>query len=325
MDMPISKILILVEFFYLLPSIGIGYWLFGKDEKLSGGAKVALTLYFSLVTIPWVATSLALDFGLLIRLGILMHLVMIVTLIFIYPLWKWFRNLKLGLPKTNDVLMIVVGACAATVYALIHTRSELLFQLYSWIVRDDAYCFYLVIFKAMAAPGLPIQEHLKEVAAIITTPGNVPYPATAIVLFKKFGMQAMHAAFAAVLAVFAYLSAQRLLKNPLYGLLAAAAVILNPYLLSVPVLDRNLIALATSSVIFYLLIAGAGRPIALGLLLGLVSGMGLRFLPSLMVIPVLLALYWRGQLKPKPLIFLALGFLITFSTVSYTHLRAHET
>ncbi|MDP8256841.1 MAG: hypothetical protein P9M14_13915, partial [Candidatus Alcyoniella australis] len=315
------KILLLIEFFYVLPGIGLGYWLFAKSD-LPTRAKVALTLFVSMLVVPFTAAWIALMLGQLIRLQILMNVAAVATLIFIIPLWRWFRSLRLALPKLDDLLLLCIAGGSAAFYVVFHTQDELMFQVYSWILRNDAYCFYLMIFKTMAAPGLPQAESLEQIHKIISTPGNVPWPATALVIFKKYGIHGVHAAFAATLACFSYLSVHHLLKKRAYALIAAAFAVLNPFVLNTPVLDRNFIALATSSVLFYLLITQSAGPLALGLLLGLVSGMGLRFLPILMVFGVGLSMYQRKLLKPWPIVLAVFGFAVTFS-INLRHLALY--
>ena len=102
-----------------------------------------------------------------------------------------------------------------------------------------------------------------------------------------------------LLAVFGWLLGERMTGSRKGALIGLAALALNPYVVMIPDLDRNVIALAYAAMLFFLADTGWFGPIALGVLSGVVTGMGLNLMPILYLLPVSLHLRvvhrWNSQ------------------------------
>jgi hypothetical protein len=147
---------------------------------------------------------------------------------------------------------------------------------------------------------------------IICTPGNTLFTSTFIPILKLAGPRFLYLMFSALLYIFVYLISKRLLQNNRLSLFVALFALLNPYVLSVQALDRNFMALAVSAVFMYIVLEYKEKVFLQGLIFGILSGTGLRFLPIIFVVPAVL-LFNNDRLKKALLFFLAFTITFTFN------------
>jgi len=139
-----------------------------------------------------------------------------------------------------------------------------------------------------------------------------------------FGLHSFHVLyvlFAVVLFLFTYLLLEHWTESEAAALAGAAFVCLNPYVLSLEVLDRNFIALALSAAAFCTLAMQRDRIFVHGLLFGLCAAAGLRFLPLLFLVPVFL-IYLRQRVRWLSWLLFGLAFTIVVAH-NLPHLSYH--
>ena len=102
---------------------------------------------------------------------------------------------------------------------------------------------------------------------------------------------------------------------------AALFAVANPYWLSVETLDRNAMALSLSAALFHALFFRRDSSLLHGLLLGLVAGTGLRFIPLTFGLSVLLC-YAHRRARPRDLTVMVGAFAAVF-VFNLPHLSHH--
>jgi len=156
---------------------------------------------------------------------------------------------------------------------------------------------------------------------IICTPGNTLFTSFMLPILKTEAFFILSILFAVVVSFFMYVLIREIVGNRLIATAAALFSILNPYVLSIEVLDRNIMAFALSTVLLYALQRWKDKHIVIGVIFGLLAGTGLRFLPLLFGIPIII-LFIRDKKGPKAYIQLIVSFLVTFA-FNLPHLRFH--
>lgn len=325
------KIVLLAEIVFVLPAIGIGQRFLSKSN-LSIEAKIALSLTAGLVTVPFLCGAASVGLGIYNSVPLIISVSCLTGLALYKPIKRFFFRLKPPRPSANVLLFLTCLSGVGILYYYIHNCEELYFQLYSWIVKGDAKCFYLQMFKTLflfQPIFLPEVEKsylffrpLTDVHPIICTPANVVLPSTMLVIFGRHGLQVLHALLAVQLAAFSYLTVEALTGRRLFSYISLFIAVLHPYLLDTVVLDRNFIALSFSSILLYLLVKNLGGPMLLGLLYGFISGLGLHFLPLGFIFPIAIAAIARKSLSIRWLFLFLSGFIITFS-INLPHLAIY--
>ena len=219
--------------------------------------------------------------------------------------------------------LIALLCCGIGVlYWLHYSEAEFLYSLLSYLLRGEAECFYMQTFSFVADlnPTLSAPD-VDKAYNIISTPGNTLFTTMAVAVFGRYGFQVLYLIFAVNLFVFTSLLALRWTESRPAALLAAMFVCLNPYVLSVEVLDRNFITLSLSAAAFYALAAHRDRIFLHGLLFGLCASTGLRFLPLLFLASVALV-YSLRRVRLLSLLLFLLAFSLAFA-VSVPHLSYH--
>ena len=120
--------------------------------------------------------------------------------------------------------------------------------------------------------------------------GKIMLAATFLHLFGMVGYRLLRVAILVLLMCVGWLTGEQLTGSRTGAIVGAVVLALNPYVLMIPDLDRNVMALAYAGLLFYMCHAGIGIPIVLGLLAGLTAGLGLNMLPVMFVLPLALHL-----------------------------------
>jgi hypothetical protein len=216
-----------------------------------------------------------------------------------------------------------------------HSDSEFWLQLYSYLSRGEAECFYMQTFRFVE--GLNAQgstQGIREAFGIISTPGNTLFTAGWMHAFGDRTFQVVDVAFRCVLVLFSFLVFRQWCVGALgerrsaqaVALFGAAFAALHPFVLSIEVLDRNVITYALTPVLLYTLALkrphlGVAEPALHGWIFGIIAGTGLRFLPLTYVV-VLVVYYLRHR---RPVRDWAVAGATAFATFAFNllHLRHH--
>lgn len=240
--------------------------------------------------------------------------------------WWGRREQKPLRPITRSHIAVLGGAAfVGLVTAWSHSDAELLLAMASWLERGEAECFYMqsfVLVDELQGPRHSLS--VRDAWSIISVPTNTALTAPLLPIFDD---RTFRVADVLARSLTFCLLAALLLRRRVHlaaALSVAGFALLNPYMLGVEVLDRNVLAAMFSGALLLALQTAPGATLLHGALLGLTAGAGLRFLPVVFVVPVLLhhfALRSGGQ-GGRRLGWLAIGFLATIA-VGLPHLFQH--
>jgi len=226
-------------------------------------------------------------------------------------------------PEQGWHWQIALSGCGVGIlYWLYYSEAEFLLSLVSYLLRGEAECFYMQTFSFVADlnPALSAPDVAKAYN-IISTPGNTLFTTTAMALFGSAAFRVLYLLFAINLFVFSALLTFRWTESRVAALTAAMFVCLNPYVLSLEVLDRNFITLSLSAAAFYALAVHRDRIFLHGLLFGLCAASGLRFLPLLFLISVMVV-YTLRRVRLMSWLLFGLAFALA-AAVNAPHLSYH--
>ena len=230
------------------------------------------------------------------------------------------RHLRPPRPTADDGIALGLAALVAVAAAVHHTDAELLLNLAAFLDSGEAKCFYMQTFEL--TPGLTGAPPRTELFFdIINTPGNTLFTAGLMPLLGPLAFRALFVAFWVTLFLFVRALATELTGRSGVATAAALFAVFNPYTLSIEVLDRNLIALALSAVLWHALRTLPRAHLLHGLLFGALAGTGLRFLPVIHLVPVL-ALYATSRARPLGYLTFA-GAALALAAINLPHLAHH--
>ncbi len=279
---------------------------------------IGSTIFFAIANVSLVNINIALFSG--IYLNSIVVFITALTIVFLFLGLiilknKQIRNIKnlVCFPTLKDEFQAlgVLGSILVFLF-FYYSNSEFLLSLASYFAKETATCFYMQTFRVIGLfnPGVNSLDALTKAYDIICTPGNVLFTATLLPILKMSCFKFLYLIFNALLFIFTYLICKRLLKNKTAALVVAIFSILNPYILSVEVLDRNVMALSISALFFYCLLEHKQKIFLQGVVFGLLAGTGLRFLPLLFIVPVLIL--WGKDISLKKIALFVIAFLITY-------------
>lgn len=279
-------------------------------------ARVGIVIFFSLAVVPFISLNYSLFCGKYIsdKLVTVVSLVTIAFFAFLQFLSRDKTENKVSLPENNDkqgMLVLFICLLCALFSFYYYSNREFLFSLGSYLIKGDAGCFLMQTFKTYG-PLNPGKIPDLKIYEIICTPGNILFTSAILPILKLCSFKAVYVLFNCMIFIFVYLIINKLVKNRIVGIAAALFSVLNPYMLSVEVLDRNVMAFAVTAVLFYLILEHPKEIFLHGLVFGILSGLGLRFLPFLFVIPVCI-LYFFREFGLKNLIIFFCAFFVTFT------------
>ncbi|MHB8155112.1 MAG: hypothetical protein ACYDFR_03555 [Candidatus Omnitrophota bacterium] len=270
-----------------------------------------------MLVVPFININLALLTGIYINRPVIM-VTALCSLVFIFLLSS--RGLKrnnlkkiFSLLYSKDELLVLPLFVSALVFLFFYySNIEFLLSLAAYLVKGDAPCFYMQSFRTIGLlnPGFSRLDALTKVYEIICTPGNILLTSTFLPVLKINCFKIIYLVFNALLLIFSYLLCRKLVKNRIIALLVSAFSVLNPYVLSVEVLDRNFMSLAISVILFYVLLEYKEKRFLQGLIFGILAGTGLRFLPLVFIVPIFIL--WGEDNDLKRIALFAVAFFITF-------------
>lgn len=235
---------------------------------------------------------------------------------------SWWANRGEGAePWTARHTAVLLGALAvAAVTWANHNDAELLLSLTSYLQRGEAECFYMQSFALTdELQGAGNTASVRDAWSIISVPTNVIFTAPLLPLLDDVTFRAVDALARALLFTFLACLVYRREGSVLVALGVSAFALLNPYTLGVEVLDRNVLCAMLSAALLLSLRTAPSSALLHGALLGLTAGAGLRFLPIVFALPVLLH---HGRDLRRALPRLGAGFALTVA-VGVPHLAQH--
>ncbi|MFH1464521.1 MAG: hypothetical protein ABIO70_09045 [Pseudomonadota bacterium] len=275
--------------------------------------RVAYALLFTLAAVPLVAFQLALALPAFLSRGLLAAVAGAWLLGLAWPAWKLGRGLLPPRPERWELGVLALALALGAFTWLHHSGVELWLSLGSYLRTDEAMCFYMqtMSFVPELNPGRD-PALVRRAYEIISTPGNSLFTASWMAVLGPWTFRFLHAAFHCLLVLFSVLLLRRWTDSLLVAVLVGSFAALNPYTLWIEVLDRNVLVYALTPALLYTIAFHRERALLHGLLLGLIGGLGLRFLPLVFLVPA--ALLYLEQRQPWRRWALALlGFALAFA------------
>ncbi len=295
-------------------------------EKMGLLERLGVTLFLALTVVPFVNINYALFGGGYISNETTLAACAIMAVLFGALIFYRSRippvKEKAGKMPSQELPVLLLAVLLAVFLFFYYTNKEFLLSLGSYLIKGDAECFYLQTFETVGDMRPDLAGLIKtNPYEIICTPGNILFTSTLISILKLSSFKALYVIILSLLFIFTYLISKKLLGSRLIASITAIFSCLNPYILSVEVLDRNVMALAVSAVMVYLVIAHKNKVFFHGIVFGILAGTGLRFIPLLFILPVAL-LYYRERLSLRSCLVFIPAFVITF-TFNLPHLYFH--
>lgn len=253
----------------------------------------------------------------------------LLAIVFCVMIWKYRDrtvHVLLGCECLNfisDGLTFLCFIAAVVVYALFYSNMQAIVSLGSYIMKGDAECFYMQSFKTLNVlnPILNRYNLPHEFYTIICTPGNTLFTVFMLPVFKLATFFYCYLLFAFILVVCVYLLVNETIKNRLIALCVALFSLLNPYMTSIEILDRNVMSFALSALLLFSLKRWKTSYLLHGFVFGLLAGTGLRFLPLLFGIPLIVS-YIHNKARWNAYLFCVTAFVLTFA-FNLPHLKNH--
>lgn len=291
--------------------------------------RMGSAVFFTLAVVPFLVLNLALASNSYITEGLITRTAIFTILLF--GLLSFLKSRKKiqakGIPPAHnlkeEITVLIILMLVSLFSLLYYSNSEFILSLGSYLLKGDASCFAMQTLRTspLLNPEFLASGLRYKFYDIICIPGNTLFTASLLPVFKLESFRAAYLLFNGMLFLFTYLLTRRLVGKQSIALIVAAFAVFNPYILSVEVLDRNIMSLALSAFMFYLLIEHKNKPLLQGLVFGLLSGTGLRFLPLLFCLPIFM-LYHRQGKRPRDYLIFILGFAVTFA-FNIPHLFYH--
>jgi hypothetical protein len=232
------------------------------------------------------------------------------------------RHLRPPRPTADDALLLGLALLVGGGAAIHYTDAELLLNLAAYLDTGEAKCFYMQTFELTAGLAVGAAGPRPEVFFdIINTPGNTLFTAGLMPLAGLHTFRILYVAFGVTLFLFVRLLAAELTGRKGIATAVALFAVANPYTLSIEVLDRNLIALALSAVLWQAVRSQPRSHLLHGLVFGALAGSGLRFLPAIHLVPVL-AMYFAGRARLRGYLTFG-GAALAVAAINLPHLARH--
>ncbi len=259
--------------------------------------RAAYTLLFGVGVVPLLAVAHAFLAPAFVTNTSLLVATAVAAIFFVVLAWRRRAAVCRTEPAMRwDAAVIALCVLVAAIAWRHYNDAEFVLALASYLQRGEAECFYMQTFKLVGAlhPG-GIRTSLAEAYDIISTPGNVVFTSAFLPVFGRHAFHVMYVVFQVLAFGFSYLLALAWTEKPLAAIVAAALVVLSPYLLWIEVLDRNVIAFTLGAALLHAAWTRDERVGFLGLLCGLCAGTGLRFLWIVGVLPIALIFLVRKR------------------------------
>ncbi len=315
--------IIITIFLMLLSGIAASRYFLKNADFLE---RVGITVFLGLSVVPFVNINCVFFNSRYISnsLTILNSILVIIFFGCLIFYSKGKNNFDKSIPgdvSKTDFTVLIIGVLISLLALYYHSNKEFLFSLAAYLKGTGVECFFKETFRAFIDLN-PQRIPALETYAINCTPGNILFTSTLLPILKFYSFKIVYVLFTFLIFIFTYLLINKLTSRKFIGLLTAIFAIFNPYILSVEVLDRNVMALAVSVILFYLILEHKDKIFFHGLIFGILAGLGLRFLPLLFIFPVFIMYYHHKRLSVvTSLIFLS-AFVITF-TFNVPHVFFH--
>ena len=278
--------------------LGVGYLLSVMLlEKATVVERVACMLLFAITAVPFLAINVSLTGGLYITTGLTL---LLGGLLLCGSLWFVLAKRTNAVTVDKSELLALPGALLVGLVSFFHyTNTEFLLSLASYVQNRETKCFYMQTFKFVGELNTGISGvEIRSMYEVISTPGNALFTAGLMPALGVHSFHCLYVCFQVLLFLFVFLLARFLFEKTWLALLTGLFAVLNPYSCRVEVLDRNAMAYALSAALLYLVVAHRERHLLHGLLYGIVAGVGLRFLPLTLLIPVGI-FYLSGRVRMR--------------------------
>ena len=275
--------------------------------------RVAYTLFFGLTTIPLITLVLALLTQRFIDAWMVPGAAFCVLALLAWPLRARLRTLRPGRPGWQEGIVLGLAPVIATLGYLYYNHSFLYLSLARFLQNREADCFHRQAFRFIRELNPDhTQLPLDIFYAIPSAPGNSVFTAAAMQIFGAGTFHYLYSLFHVLIFLFAFLLVQRLSGRFWISLAVALFAVLNPYVMSIEVFDRNTIAYALSGVLLYTVLHRRDMPLLHGLIFGLTAGTGLRMIPLTFALPVLV-LYAARRVPLRYFLLFAVGGALTWA------------
>jgi hypothetical protein len=304
---------------YLIIGYLLATWAFAASRPLE---RVGYTLLFALTAVPLVLVHVAL----LAPLYLAWWHAPVVSVLFLALLARhgvhYARAWKRPVFTLSDRIALAAVVPLAVFSWFYFDNTELYLSLTSYLGRGEAKCFYMQTFKLLAELNVGAgPESIRQFFGVISTPGNAVFIVGAWPLFGAQTFHVLFVAFHLLLFIFSFLLVERWTHRPWIALAAGLFAVLNPYALSIEVLDRNMMALALSAMLLFTVASRPGKHLWHGLLWGVTAGTGLRFLYLALLVPIVWS-YLKHKTRPRGYVLLGVGFAGVFA-FNLPHLLHH--
>jgi hypothetical protein len=304
----------------LLMLLGVGLLLAPRVPTRDPVERLAWGLLGAMVAAPLLAVAAAWGSATPLSPGLVAGCALVVGVAAAPGWWRGRSQAPLERVTGGHVALLAGAAVVAAVTAAHHSDAEVLLSLASFVERGEAECFYMQSFALVdelrgASPAVDV----RDAWSIISVPTNVVFTAPLLPMLDGATFRVVDALTRALLFRFLASLLSRRGAPPGVALGVAGVALLNPAMLGVEVLDRNVLAAMLSAALLLSLATAPRHALLHGALLGLTAGTGLRFLPVVFVIPVLLH---HGRDLPRALPRLAGGAALTIA-IALPHLARH--
>lgn len=164
-----------------------------------------------------------------------------------------------------------------------------------WKMLGSTDCFMEGTFKYLGyseagSAVSPIPRHWDNIVR-----GNVALSSTHVLIFGAAGFRILRVAIAVLLGLMGWLLGEHILGGRRGALIGIALFGLNPYVVMIQDMDRNVMALAYAAFLFYLTDRLRAGPVVTGLTVGFTAGLGLNLLPLVYLAPLSLHFWLLGR------------------------------
>lgn len=226
------------------------------------------------------------------------------------------KNIFLQSPRGVDYAYIFCLIGLSFFFALYYSNLQFYLSLGSFLLKGEAECFYMQTFKTMSIFHASAVDTtaISQANTIICTPGNTLFTSVFTTLLKTEGFRVLYVCMHLIIFIFSVQLIQIFIKRPWVALIVGICAVCNPYMLSVEVLDRNVITFALSLVYVVVLLRMPQRIVLHAIIFALLSGTGLRFMPLIFIF-ITLSWYYRNKQSIRAYLLFALisGAIFSFN------------
>jgi hypothetical protein len=297
----------------LLPGLFLARFVL-RDRRPSAVLLAALALGFGFMAAPVLAHAYLWWAGERVSLGVLLVPATVLNLAGL--LWTWRRR---SIAVQGEGPLPWIAAAVIVVAAFVTTDG--LFPVASadyWKANGTSGCFMEGVAKytgihshphEQSGAGLPDWRAIDEKATMT----NIIVAGSHVAIFGAPGFRFARCGFLLMLGLLGWLVWRHLGGSRRGALLGMAIFALNPAVLQVASLDRDVMALAFAALLFVLAEPARAPAIVLGLVAGFAGGLGVRMMPVVYLLPLALHLWFRKGNRARDLFDLFAAALVTLA------------